>query len=306
MLRIEPLQIADHRSLIQLLDSEKPLSHLSDGFTHVLGEYSELVPQGRWAAFVDGEFAGCAGFVCAPTERQTAVCSIVIVPHLRRQTIATELSKHIVAAAEKHGVTRLLSDAFEQQEAGIQLLTKHGFNEVGRTFGYQLEVSTQASDPIAPLVADDVRIIALTQLPRRRLSDRLLPLWNCTRPDQPQQWPFAIYNARQFEQEILTQGEISLPNSFVMVSAIDEIVVMNLNIADADGNLFTAYSAVDPAFRGRGLAMALKAHLLTHARSEGIGLLSAETDKQNKPMRHINERIGYQHISTLITFQLEL
>ncbi|MCW2927246.1 MAG: GCN5-related N-acetyltransferase, partial [Thermoleophilia bacterium] len=57
------------------------------------------------------------------------------------------------------------------------------------------------------------------------------------------------------------------------------------------------YTAVRAAWRGRGLAGALKLQTIAWARAAGVRELRTENEASNAAMRHINARLGYVPIA---------
>ena len=57
-------------------------------------------------------------------------------------------------------------------------------------------------------------------------------------------------------------------------------------------------TAVDPAFRGQGIATALKLRAVSYARDHG--LVTLHTSSGNPVMLRINEQLGFQPVSTEI------
>jgi RimJ/RimL family protein N-acetyltransferase len=53
-------------------------------------------------------------------------------------------------------------------------------------------------------------------------------------------------------------------------------------------------TATDRAWRGRGVAHALKVEAIRWAAARGIARLQASNDSGNAPMRAVNDRLGYR------------
>jgi ribosomal protein S18 acetylase RimI-like enzyme len=145
-----------------------------------------------------------------------------------------------------------------------------------------------------------------TGCPRKGLAARLLPLWNRTRPDQPQYWPYQPYHAQRLEREMLAPPEVALHHSFALVARDGQLVALTLQACVEDGCLHSTYLAVDPALRGRGLAAALKHKLVAHAQAHGIAWLVAENDARNSAMQRINQRLGYRQVTELVVYEKTL
>jgi GNAT superfamily N-acetyltransferase len=68
----------------------------------------------------------------------------------------------------------------------------------------------------------------------------------------------------------------------------------------------TGYTAVDRAYRGRGIAAAVKLETLAQAIDLGATAVRTDNDGQNAPILHINERLGYRPIPGWLEFAKQL
>ena len=74
----------------------------------------------------------------------------------------------------------------------------------------------------------------------------------------------------------------------------DRPVAMSyLKFPPVRGTVWTGYTCTDAAFRGRGIARAIKLQSLAQAVELGIPFVCTDNDAENAPMLHINERLGY-------------
>ncbi|HEU0244533.1 MAG TPA: GNAT family N-acetyltransferase, partial [Candidatus Limnocylindrales bacterium] len=81
-------------------------------------------------------------------------------------------------------------------------------------------------------------------------------------------------------------------------AATDEVAGY-ANLRFAPGSTTLAWhdmTAVRPAFRGRGLALALKQATIAWAVANGVEALETGNDEHNAPMRAVNARLGYRPI----------
>ncbi|MGH3131396.1 MAG: GNAT family N-acetyltransferase, partial [Gaiellaceae bacterium] len=102
--------------------------------------------------------------------------------------------------------------------------------------------------------------------------------------------PFEKWVAKKFEGPgALLQG------SFVALAAGEAVGYAGLRAADAEaGRADHLMTAVRRAWRGRGVASALKQTQIEWARRAGFELLVAHNDADNAAMRGINSRLGYR------------
>jgi GNAT superfamily N-acetyltransferase len=264
-------------------------------------------PKAVWAVEVAGQLVGSAGYAMAEAAPELWLIGMVIAPTYRRRGIGSFIYTHLVEQLRRRDAQRLITHVYTNQQDGLRFVARRGFREIGSSLNYQLNVAATNSsgweNPDALVADQGLRFARLDQFPRHGLAERLLPLWNRTRPDQPQYWPYIAYAAPRLEREMLEPAEVALPHSFVIVAPDNQIIALALNACVADNCLCTIYVGVDPDFRRRKLATALKLKLIAHARAHGIDVLAAENDAGNAAMRAINQRLGYQHVSELVVYQ---
>ena len=266
-------------------------------------------PKAVLAVEVAGQVVGSAGYTMAEAAPELWLIGIVIWPAYRRRGIGAFVYSSLVEQLRRRGAQRLLANVYTNQLDGLRFVAQRGFREIGSSLNYQLNVAAADSswgDPDAIVADQGLRFATLDHFPRHGLAERLLPLWNRTRPDQPQYWPYVSYAAQRFEREMLEPAEVALAHSFVIVASDHHIVALALNAFVANNRLCTIYLGVDPEFRRRRLATALKLKLIAHAQLHGIDFLAAENDAGNTAMRDINRRLGYHHLPDLVVYQKTL
>ena len=312
--KIRILQPKEYAHVTKLLDAEKRFAYLPDAFTTLWSVTPDGIPRALWAIERANELIGAAGYVVAETDRMLGCIGLIIAPAYRQQGIGGQVYTALLDALRRRGVAQMLTQVYAEQVTAAHFLVCRGFAASSTSIQCQLtvaNVSLAAWDNPDEIVANQgLRFAALDRFPRAGLAERLLPLWNRTRPDQPQAWPFVPYTTQRLTREMLEPEEIALHHSFAIVTADNQIVALNLNIQDgqmcATQQLFTIYSAVDPAFRWRKLATALKLKLIAHAQAHEITFLAAENDERNQPMWQINQRLGYQRLADLISYHKTL
>jgi RimJ/RimL family protein N-acetyltransferase len=67
---------------------------------------------------------------------------------------------------------------------------------------------------------------------------------------------------------------------------------------------FHGLTAVKRAWRGQGVATALKRSQIAAAKERGIKRLVTESEERNTPMRRLNEKLGYRPEPSLSTVVL--
>ena len=102
--------------------------------------------------------------------------------------------------------------------------------------------------------------------------------------------PFADWLAHEM------QGSGDRPEATFVALASDEIVgFAKFSLTEAQPT--TAHhdlAGVKRAWRGRGVARALKATQIAWAKANGYDQLRTRNDERNAPIRHLNDRLGYR------------
>lgn len=62
----------------------------------------------------------------------------------------------------------------------------------------------------------------------------------------------------------------------------------------AEGAFYVAYSGVDPAYRGRGLAALVKQHAAVEAQAAGATEALTNNEEHNTGIRRINAELGFR------------
>ena len=116
------------------------------------------------------------------------------------------------------------------------------------------------------------------------------------------QWDDRYPNAAVFERDVtlaqLWVAEIDCASEKLIagVAAIttdQEPEYANVGWDISEPAIVVHRVAVDPAFRGKGVAEALMRHAETVARSRGIGVLRVDTNTQNAATQKLFPKLGY-------------
>jgi GNAT superfamily N-acetyltransferase len=219
---------------------------------------------------------------------------LLVAPEWRRRGIGEEMLRRVLAAAEGEGAATLQARAYESAEDAIGFLHRRGFAATMRMVGLALDLRTIDPDRLAAYeraaIGQGFAITTLADEQRRDPASlhRLNELYDAARegwpdpdprPDPPE--PIGYDAFLRLLDEFPTDAE-----SFFIARVGDRYVGFT-------GSLGTA---VHPAFRGRGLATALKARLALHACEIGRTLL--ETSTGHPAMLRANETIGFRRTYT--------
>jgi len=232
-------------------------------------------------AYRDGELAG-SGSVGKSDLGGASVTPRVLPAH-RRQGVGSALIRRLAAHAESCGhddVGSLVDDA-----GSLAFAERFGFVETGR----QVEQVRQvAADEPWPSLPDGVEVISAAAHPGM-LRQLYFELALRAFEDMPTPRKVEI-TLEQWETEWL-----NWPEATFVALAGGEIVGMAGLCHDADRSdrAENALTTVRRDWRGRGLARALKEHVIAWASRAGIREIYTWTQTGNENMRAVNERLGY-------------
>ncbi|HEU5216153.1 MAG TPA: GNAT family N-acetyltransferase [Gaiellaceae bacterium] len=232
-------------------------------------------------AYRDSELAG-SGSASKSDTGGGAIFPRVLPAH-RRHGVGGALLERLALQAQASGydeVGSLVEDA-----GSLAFAQRFGFVETGR----QVEqVRAVGRDEPWPVLPDGISVISVAERPEllRRLYDELaLEAFE----DMPTPRKVEIA-PEQWETEWL-----NWPEATFAALAGDEIVGMAGLARDDDRpeRAENALTTVRRDRRGRGLARALKEHVIAWASERGIREIYTWTQTGNENMRAVNERLGY-------------
>jgi len=255
--------------------------------------FESVLPGDRrqyWRAELGGELVGWAvagldAFASSPT---AAFVAITVGEAHRRRGIGSALWDVASAHLEWIGARRVLT--FSRADAGTKAFV------VGRGFTVESTETASAVDPrtIAPPTTgpEGIEIVPLS-----RFADDPEPVYVADREsalDEPGPFDFSGTTYETWRRLIWDVPDCDLELS---VAALAEGVVVGTSFLYADretGRGGNGGTGVIPAFRGRGIGLAMKQHSLSWAAAVGITRVITQNDATNAPMLAINARLGYE------------
>ncbi len=184
----------------------------------------------------------------------------------------------------------------------VTLLESRGFAVTSRFLDLRLDVTTANGFPLSALVRRlanegiSISTFAEERVRDPRCVEKLYELETVLRQDDPARSQLAppAYNAR--EALMWLEMPWVIPDAYVIAKQGDEYVgVSNVSLFEAmPGGLTQGFTGVKRGYRRRGLATALKLHGIVYAQSHGYQIIQTFNRPQQKAIRALNEKLGFQ------------
>jgi mycothiol synthase len=220
----------------------------------------------------------------------------------RQRGIGDALYRAASDAARAAGKTGFQTELSEAHADGMRFLTARGFVEIDRMKALRLDLAGRVPPPVTPPAG-----IALVSLADR--PDLLPGVHRAaveTFPDVPTgDEPLYVGTLEEFVAREVER--VGVPRDGFVI-ALDEATgevagYANLLLQPGETVAFHEMTAVRPAWRGRGLATALKHATIAWAIDRGLEALETGNDETNAPMRAVNARLGYVPLPDVIGLQ---
>lgn len=218
--------------------------------------------------------------------------------------IGSRLYQHMEHRARDLGAKRLYAEVREDRPLSLRFAERRGFAPTGRVERYvRLDVARARVDDLEEreerLRQEGTEILTLAQIgPENEVFMRALhAMYEAAMADIPRSEP---YQPRTYEAWL--ESSLHWPGNspewcWVAIRRDADGSPRPLGIARLrrQGNAaFHGMTAVDRAYRGRGIAQALKRYTIRWAQQNGIAYLYTGNDVENLPMREINRQLGYE------------
>ncbi|HEY6962324.1 MAG TPA: GNAT family N-acetyltransferase [Gaiellaceae bacterium] len=224
------------------------------------------------------------GFLGLFGDVATGICMVTVEAEYRRRGIGRALFEPIEAHLAAAGVTSLLA-RFVENAPGVAFACALGFHEVRAETEAALDVRTVTEQPPADA---DLRPVSQTDPRHAHLVDV-----EATR-DMPSTEEVLDMPYEEWARFVLDYPIFQPDGSFV--AYVDgEPAAVSLLVADFEtGRALNWFTGTRRAYRGRGLAAAVKLASIAWAREHGVAEMVTDNDETNAPMLSINRRLGFR------------
>jgi GNAT superfamily N-acetyltransferase len=241
---------------------------------------------------VEGEDAA-AGVVLVGWHEPAGVAraELDVMPERRDRGLGSAMLAAIGGWARERGYAELLGPVAEDDPASIAWAERRGFREVGRNSLLVLDLADLETPEIDP--PEGVEIVTWAERPE--LARGIYDVAREAYPDVPGE---DEQEMAAFEDwlSVDMRGSGDRPEATFLALAGDEVVgYAKFSLGDARPDVaFHDMTGVKRAWRGRGIAAALKRAEISWAKANGFTRLETFNEERNEPIRRLNERHGYR------------
>lgn len=247
-----------------------------------------------WLALVGGSAVatGAAYHDDSVPSVQGVTANVIVDPAHRRGGIGGQLMDLALAWARGRDLDLVDVRMVDGDEDAWGFLARRGFVEMEREQSLILNLAEADIAPIAP--PDGVRVVLLADHPE--LEEGVYAVACEAWPDIPSPEPMEPGSLARWRE--LEMDQPSVTPERVTVAVAGEQVVGYGVLADAarPGALCHDMTGVLRAWRGRGVAGAIKRAQIAWAAEHGVRALVTENDVGNVPMLRINRALGYREL----------
>jgi GNAT superfamily N-acetyltransferase len=242
-------------------------------------------------ARVDGELAGSAYAALTPWQPKFVFLLLTVLPEKRGRGAGTALYAGISEWARAQGHDAFEAVVAENDSVSLEFAQRRGFVEHHRERGVTLDL-TRIEPPAVELPAG-VEIV--TWADRPELDRGMYEVAVEAYPDIPGNEDEVEESFEEWrDRHMLGSGD--LPEATFVAVAGDEVVgYAKFSLTAARPKAASHdLTAVKRAWRGRGVARALKATQIGWAKARGYEALQTRNEERNAPIRHLNAEFGYE------------
>jgi GNAT superfamily N-acetyltransferase len=234
-------------------------------------------------------------------------------PEHRRRGVGGLLLERLLEELRARAALLVRAVATEGDAETIDFLSRRGFREVWRELESRLELAQFDPTPFAGAAERVERqSVIITTLAAEMARDQavLQELYElhvtCDRDteqlDPVTHPPFEEFVAHE------VNGPRTIVEAWFLARADQRLIAMSSleRLTGSADMLEPGFTAVHPAYRGRGIALALKLRTIAFAREQGYRYIKTGSNAVNERMLGINAALGFQPQPARITFELSL
>jgi GNAT superfamily N-acetyltransferase len=242
-------------------------------------------------ARIDGVAAGSAVGAVLPQRTDRVFTILTVLDEHRRRGVGSALVHAISAWTTGRGRNELEVSVTDDDPESLAFASRRGFTEERREVGVVLYLAEVTPQPVEPPAG--VEIVTWAQRPdlaRGMYEVALEAMPDIPGAEDDEMEPFDDWLAHDM------RGPGDSPEATFVALAGDEVVgYAKFSLTPAQPTVASHdLSAVRRAWRGRGVARALKTTQINWALASGYTELRTRSEERNVPIRLLNNHLGYR------------
>jgi GNAT superfamily N-acetyltransferase len=242
-------------------------------------------------AFVGTEPAGSGLAAIQPQRAGIALALVTVLPRYRRGGVGTALYHELSRWCAGEGIETIDARVEEDDEESLGYARRRGFTEIERNGRMVLDLAGLEPSPVAsPAGVEIVSWAAHPDLARGIYDVAVEAYADVPGAEDEEMEPFEDWLLHDM------QGSGDRPEATFVALAGDEVVgYAKFSLTAAQPKVaFHDMTGVKRAWRGHGVAGALKRAQIGWAREQGYERLETGNEMRNEPIRRLNARLGYR------------
>jgi GNAT superfamily N-acetyltransferase len=221
-----------------------------------------------------------------------------VIPESRGRSVGSDLLGELAAWAIGLGYDELMGPVKELDEDSLAWASRRGFSEVGRNSRLVLDLTAIDTPAVEP--PSGIEVVSWAERPE--LTPAMYEVAREAYPDIPGEDDAELPTFDEWLSMDM-QGAGDRPEATFLALEGDEVVAYaKLSLSTARPNVaMHDITGVRRAWRGRGIAGALKAAEIAWAKAAGYERLETVNEERNEPIRKLNQRYGYVLMPGTIT-----
>ena len=244
-----------------------------------------------YLARTDGTAVGSAVAAILPQRVDRVFTIVTVLAEERRRGVGSALYEAVSAWTAERGLTELEVPVLDTDSESLAFAQRRGFVEERRELGVVLHLTEITRSEVEP--PSGVEIVTWAERPelaRGMYEVALEAQHDIPGSEDDDMEPFDDWLAHDMH------GSGDRPEATFVALAGDEVIgYAKFHLTEAHPTIaHHDLSAVKRAWRGQGVARALKATQINWALANGFEELRTRNEERNEPIRRLNARFGYR------------
>jgi len=221
---------------------------------------------------------------------------VLVDPDWRQQGIGMLLLQDALQFSQARGATRLQGMVRDHCSACLRFAERQGFHRERHRFESTLNLSgfdeRRFAGRVEAAEAAGMRFFTLADLGNTEEAQRRLHALNeRLNRDTPGYQAWLTFEA--FQTIVCGASWYRADGQIVAASGADWVGMAAVGFFAETQSMYNMFTGVDRAYRGRGIALALKLLTIRCARAYHARYVRTHNDSENAPMLAVNRKLGY-------------